>query len=54
MSSVVAFVFGIAMLARPGTSLAAAIDLLALYLVVTGGVRLVQSAEAWHRRPRAL
>ena len=54
MSSVVAFVFGIAMLARPGTSLAAAIDLLALYLVVTGGVRLVQSAEAWQRRPRAL
>jgi uncharacterized membrane protein HdeD (DUF308 family)/uncharacterized membrane protein YjdF len=54
MSSVVAFVFGIAMLARPGTSLAAAIDLLALYLVVTGGVRLVQSAEAWRRRPRAL
>jgi uncharacterized membrane protein HdeD (DUF308 family)/uncharacterized membrane protein YjdF len=53
LSSVVAFVFGIAMLARPGTSLAAAIDLLALYLLVTGGLRLVQSAEAWRRRQRA-
>ena len=49
-SSVVAFVFGIALLARPRTSLAAAIDLLALYLIVTGGLRLVQSAEAWRRR----
>jgi uncharacterized membrane protein HdeD (DUF308 family)/uncharacterized membrane protein YjdF len=53
LSSVVAFVFGIAMLARPGTSLAAAIDLLALYLVVTGGLRLVQSTEAWRRRRHA-
>jgi uncharacterized membrane protein HdeD (DUF308 family) len=54
VSSVVAFVFGIAMLARPRSSLAAAIDLLALYLIVTGGLRLVQSAEAWRRRPRTL
>ena len=52
LSAVVAYVFGIAMLARPGGSLAAAIDLLGLYLVVTGGLRLVQSAVAWRRRQR--
>jgi hypothetical protein len=54
LSSVVAFVFGIAMLARPAGSLATVIDLLALFLVVTGGLRLVQSAEEWRRRRRAL
>jgi uncharacterized membrane protein HdeD (DUF308 family) len=53
ISSVIAFVFGIAMLARPRSSLTAAIDLLAVYLIATGGLRVVQFAEAWRRRRRA-
>jgi uncharacterized membrane protein HdeD (DUF308 family) len=54
LSSIVAFVFGIAMLGRPGSSLAAVIDLLGVYLVVIGALRLLQAADAWHRRRRAL
>jgi uncharacterized membrane protein HdeD (DUF308 family) len=51
-ASVVAFVFGIAMLASPGRSLHAVITLLGIYLIVLGGLRLVHAAEAWrHRRP---
>jgi uncharacterized membrane protein HdeD (DUF308 family) len=52
-SSVVAFVFGIAMLARPESSLAAVIDLLGVYLVVIGALRLLQAGNAWHRRRQA-
>ena len=48
-SSVVAFVFGIAMLGRPESSLDTAIDLLGVYLIVIGVMRLVQAANAWHR-----
>ena len=50
VSGIVAFVFGIAMLARPQSSLAAVINLLGLYLVVIGALRLLQAADAWHRR----
>jgi uncharacterized membrane protein HdeD (DUF308 family)/uncharacterized membrane protein YjdF len=50
LSSIVAFVFGIAMLGRPGGSLAAAIDLLGVYLIVIGVLRLLQALEAWRRR----
>jgi uncharacterized membrane protein HdeD (DUF308 family) len=50
LSAVVAFVFGIAMLARPAGSLDAAINLLGIYLVVLGALRLAQAAEAWYRR----
>jgi uncharacterized membrane protein HdeD (DUF308 family) len=53
LSSVAAFVFGIAMLARPGGSFAAVINLLGLYLVVIGALRLLQSLDAWYRRRRA-
>jgi uncharacterized membrane protein HdeD (DUF308 family) len=49
-SGIVAFVFGIAMLARPENSLAAVINLLGIYLIVIGAVRLLQAADAWHRR----
>jgi len=52
-SSIVAFVFGIVLLARPGGSLRAAIDLLGLYLVVFGALRVLQAADAWHRRRHA-
>jgi uncharacterized membrane protein HdeD (DUF308 family)/uncharacterized membrane protein YjdF len=52
ISSVVALVFGVALLAHPGSSLNAAINLLGVYLIVTGGLRLVQAADAWHRRRR--
>ena len=48
-SGIVAFVFGIAMLARPEGSLTAVINLLGAYLVVIGAVRLLQAADAWHR-----
>jgi uncharacterized membrane protein HdeD (DUF308 family)/uncharacterized membrane protein YjdF len=49
-SGIVAFVFGIAMLARPGSSLHAVINLLGVYLIVIGALRLLQAADAWHRR----
>ena len=48
--SVVAFAFGIAMLASPGRSLHAVITLLGIYLLVLGGLRLVHAAGAWRRR----
>jgi uncharacterized membrane protein HdeD (DUF308 family)/uncharacterized membrane protein YjdF len=50
VSGIVAFVFGIAMLARPESSLTTAIDVLGIYLIVIGAVRLLQAADAWHRR----
>jgi uncharacterized membrane protein HdeD (DUF308 family) len=50
LSSIVAFVFGIALLARPGGSLSTVINLLGLYLIVTGALRLLQAVDAWHRR----
>jgi uncharacterized membrane protein HdeD (DUF308 family)/uncharacterized membrane protein YjdF len=50
VSGIVAFVFGIAMLARPQASLNTVIDLLGIYLVVIGALRLLQAADAWHRR----
>lgn len=53
LSSIVAFVFGIAVLARPGSSFAAVINLLGLYLVVIGALRLLQALDAWRRRRRA-
>jgi uncharacterized membrane protein HdeD (DUF308 family)/uncharacterized membrane protein YjdF len=53
VSGIVAFVFGIAMLARPGSSLEAVINLLGVYLIVIGAVRLLQAADAWHRRRAA-
>jgi uncharacterized membrane protein HdeD (DUF308 family)/uncharacterized membrane protein YjdF len=53
LTSIAAFVFGIAMLARPHGSFAFAIDLLGLYLIVIGALRLLQAASAWHRRRRA-
>jgi uncharacterized membrane protein HdeD (DUF308 family) len=53
VSGIVAFVFGIAMLARPGSSLEAVINLLGIYLIVIGAVRLLQAADAWHRRRAA-
>ena len=49
-ASIVTFVFGVAMLASPGRSLHAVITLLAIYLLVLGGLRLVHAAEAWRRR----
>jgi uncharacterized membrane protein HdeD (DUF308 family)/uncharacterized membrane protein YjdF len=49
-SGIVAFVFGIAMLARPESSLEAVINLLGIYLVVIGALRLLQAADAWHRQ----
>jgi uncharacterized membrane protein HdeD (DUF308 family)/uncharacterized membrane protein YjdF len=52
-SSVVAFVFGIAMLARPESSLAAVVKLLGLYLIVIGALRLLQAADAWRLRRHA-
>ena len=52
-SGIVAFVFGIAMLARPESSLTAVINLLGIYLIVIGAVRLLQAADAWHRRRAA-
>jgi uncharacterized membrane protein HdeD (DUF308 family) len=51
--SIVAFVFGIAMLGRPGGSLGAVINLLGLYLVVIGALRLLQAIDAWRRQRRA-
>jgi uncharacterized membrane protein HdeD (DUF308 family) len=53
LASIVAFVFGIALLARPGRGLSAAIDVLAVYLIVFGGLRVLQAAHAWQRRRTA-
>jgi Short repeat of unknown function (DUF308) len=52
-SGIVAFVFGIAMLARPESSLTAVINLLGIYLIVIGVLRLLHAADAWHRRRTA-
>jgi uncharacterized membrane protein HdeD (DUF308 family) len=46
----VTFVFGVALLASPGKSLNAVITLLGVYLLVLGGLRLVQAANAWRDR----
>ena len=51
--SVVAFVFGIALLASPGNSLHAVIVLLGIYLVVLGGLRVLHAAEAWRQNRSA-
>jgi uncharacterized membrane protein HdeD (DUF308 family)/uncharacterized membrane protein YjdF len=51
-SSIVAFVYGIALLARPGTSFAVAIDLLGVYLIVIGALRVLQELVAERRRRR--
>jgi uncharacterized membrane protein HdeD (DUF308 family) len=51
-SSVVAYIFGIALLASPGNSLHAVIILLGIYLVILGGLRVLHAAEAW-RQTRA-
>ena len=45
-ASVVAYIFGIALLASPGNSLHAVIILLGIYLVVLGGLRVLHAAEA--------
>jgi uncharacterized membrane protein HdeD (DUF308 family) len=50
---IVAFVFGIAMIAHPDSSLTTVINLLGVYLIVIGALRLLQAAEAWHRRRAA-
>ena len=51
--SIVAFVFGIALLASPGNSLHAVIVLLGIYLVVLGGLRVLHAAEAWRQNRSA-
>jgi uncharacterized membrane protein HdeD (DUF308 family) len=50
---IVAFVFGIAMIAHPHSSLTTVINLLGVYLIVIGALQLLQAAEAWHRRRAA-
>jgi len=47
---IAAFIFGIAMIARPHSSLTTAINLLGVYLLVIGAIRLLQAADSWHRR----
>jgi uncharacterized membrane protein HdeD (DUF308 family) len=51
--SVVAYVFGIALLASPGNSLHAVIVLLGIYLVVLGGLRVLHAVEAWRQNRSA-
>jgi uncharacterized membrane protein HdeD (DUF308 family)/uncharacterized membrane protein YjdF len=46
LSSVVAFVFGIAMLSHPTDSLATVINLLGIYLIALGALRLLQARTA--------
>jgi hypothetical protein len=41
------------MLGRPASSLGAVIDLLGVYLIVIGSLRLLQAVDAWHRQRRA-
>jgi uncharacterized membrane protein HdeD (DUF308 family) len=50
LSGIAAFIFGIAMIGRPHSSLTAVINLLGVYLVVIGAFRLLQAGDAWHRR----
>ena len=47
------YVFGIALLASPGSSLHAVIVLLGIYLVVLGGLRVLHAAEAWRQNRSA-
>jgi endonuclease/exonuclease/phosphatase (EEP) superfamily protein YafD len=51
--SVVAYVFGIALLASPGNSLHAVIVVLGIYLVVLGWLRVLHAAEAWRQNRSA-
>ena len=50
LAGLVTFVFGVALLASPGKSLNAVITLLGVYLLVLGGLRVVQAANAWRER----
>jgi len=50
VASVALFVFGIAMLARPGRSFDAAVTLLGVYLLVLGAMRLWRGLEVASRR----
>jgi uncharacterized membrane protein HdeD (DUF308 family) len=52
LSSIAAFVIGIALLADPRGSLRKAITLLGVYLLVLGLLRLIHAAAAWRRRAR--
>jgi uncharacterized membrane protein HdeD (DUF308 family)/uncharacterized membrane protein YjdF len=52
-SSVVALVFGIALLAEPRGSLHTTIMLLGLFLIVLGAIRLVRAADVWRRHRTA-
>ena len=54
LSGVIALAFGVAMLGLPKSSLATVIDVLAVYLIVSGAVRLLHAAEDWRRRRRTL
>jgi len=47
LAGLVAFAFGIALLASPGRSLHAVVSLVGAYLIVVGVLRLVHAAEAW-------
>jgi uncharacterized membrane protein HdeD (DUF308 family)/uncharacterized membrane protein YjdF len=48
-ASAAAYVFGIALLATPGKSLHRVINLLGIYLVVLGALRLLRALEVWLR-----
>ena len=50
LAGLVTFMFGVALLASPGKSLNAVITLLGVYLLVLGGLRVVQAANAWRER----
>lgn len=52
-SAIAAFIFGIALLARPGGGSVNVLHLLGSYLLVIGALRLLQAFNAWHRRARA-
>jgi uncharacterized membrane protein HdeD (DUF308 family) len=52
-SAVAAFIFGIALLARPGGGSVSVLHLLGTYLLVIGVLRLLQALNAWHRHARA-
>jgi uncharacterized membrane protein HdeD (DUF308 family) len=54
LSGVIALAFGVALLGLPGSSLATVIDLLAIYLIVSGALRLLHAGEDWRRRRHAL
>jgi len=50
LSSVIALAFGVALIGLPGSSLATVIDLLGVYLIVSGALRLLHAGEDWRRR----